>query len=269
MPLAVSRAGCTVVAPNEAAGVAAAQAKSWEIPLVFKAASTLRQTLPQKPLVRVIKELLVGLLAEKEGRERLNLNHWPEYGPRFLEDLAAKWKVQEEKRVQAIPAFLTAKRKEVLRIALAITDNLTDAEIAVAESDFDYLTGAVEEAFYPLAVKRNALDIVRKRQSGQDVFVPIERVFEAGDDCAADPDEHLDAQSRFASEPSATGCDAKDPLQILVDRKDRHLARTRKSKAKKKAATQRKYWWIRQKKWGQKLANGAGIVNETPRPLDY
>jgi hypothetical protein len=245
------------------------KAERWEVRLVSKAASGLRRAFPQKPRFRVINELLDGFLKERQARERLNLNHWPEYGQRFLEGLAERWKVQEGNRLAAIPTFLMAKRKEVLRRALAITDNLPDAEAAVAESDLEYLTGAVEDEFYPLAVSRNAVDIVRQRQNGQDAFVPLERAFEVGDDCAAGEDEDIEGHCRFSSEPSAAGCDAKDPLQILVDRRNRHLARTRKSKAKKRARTRRKYKWIRRKLWGQKLKIGPKNGTEMTRSFDY
>ena len=162
-------------------GTLSATLEPWEFKLVFKAARRLRRAFPQKPYIRVVNELLKGLLTGRRVRERLNLNHWPKHGPRFIESLAQLWKVRESKRIEAIPAFLMMNRKEALKLALAITNNLPDAEIAVAESEFEHLISAVGEEQYPASVQRNALEMVKKRQTGEDFYLPLEQAFEAGD----------------------------------------------------------------------------------------
>ncbi|MBI5631609.1 MAG: hypothetical protein HY921_12090 [Elusimicrobia bacterium] len=240
-------------------------AEAWEIRLVKAAAARLGRSFPQKPRHKVIEELLDGLMEEKQSRQLQNLNHWPEHGPRFLEALAQRWRVQEAARLERIPAVLAAKHEGALKLAFAITDNLPDADEAVAQSDFEFLTDAVKEDFYPLAVKRNSLDIVRDRE-GHGV-VPLEGAFDGSDDGGEETVDIL--LHRLQSEPVAAGSDGKDPLRILLDRKSRHLARTQRSKAKKKAATDGKHRWVKQKLWGQKLGIGAKIGNDSPRSSDY
>lgn len=268
----IGQISSTVVAvPVAQAVVAALQepvqpvAEAWEIRLVKAAAARLGRSFPQKPRHKVIEELLDGLMEEKQARLFLNLNHWPEHGPRFLEALAQRWRVQEAERLGRIPSFLAAKHKDALKLALAVTDNLPDADEAVAQSDFELLTDAVKEAFYPLAVKRNALDIVRAREGRGSA--PLEGAFGGSDDGGEETVDIL--LHRLQSEPVAAGSDGKDPLRVLLERKSRHLARTQRSKAKNKAATDGKHRWVKQKLWGQKLGIGAKIGNDSPRSSDY
>ncbi len=239
--------------------------EKWEVRLASKTATQLRRRFPQKPRLKVINELLDGMLEERKARELLNLNHWPEYGPGFLGSLAEKWKLHEAARLEAMPGFLKANRKGMLNLALSVAGNLPDAELAVAESDFEYLTGAADQAFYPLSVKRNAVDIVRKRERGAEAVLPLDRVFEAGDDCLVELDDDSEGVARFSSQSPASFSDGKDPLQVLLDRRSRHLARTRKSKAKKKLLTRRKYKDSRRKKWAKKLGIHAKSGADLPR----
>ena len=240
--------------------------EKWELSLASKTATKLRRRFPQKPRFKVINELLDGMREERQARERLNLNHWPEYGPRFLETLAENWRVEEAKRLDAIPAFLKATRKQMLGLALAVTDNLPDAEAAIAESELEYLTGAVlNDASYPITVKRNALDEVKRRERGSEVLTPLERVFEAGDDCAGEADADSDGVAKVASQPKVAGSDGRDPLQVLLDRKSRHLRRSNLSRAKKRLASRRKHKDSRRKKWAGKLGIGPESGADSPR----
>ncbi|MFA5140471.1 MAG: hypothetical protein WC728_14675 [Elusimicrobiota bacterium] len=158
-----------------------------EIRLVEQTVSRLSRRFCQKPRAKIVNELLAGLLEEKRARQARNLDHWPEHGPKFLARLAKRWKVDEAKRLNRTAAVLRERRRDAAKLALAITDNRTDAEVAVSDSDLDLLADAVKERFYLLAVKRNALDVVRRRQLEQDKFVPLEEAFETADDRRGEP----------------------------------------------------------------------------------
>ena len=203
-----------------AVAVAAAQAEAWEIGLVQAAAPELSQEFPQKPRDRVIEELLSGLMEERHARQARNLNHWPEYGPRFLGRLAGQWKVDEAKRLKRIVVFLKDRRKSAVSLAFAVADNLADAEAAVSETDLDLLGGAVQEESYLLAVKRNALDLVRRRQFEQGMFVPLADAFQAVHEEREDSMEGMFCAERLDREPSTQCCDETDPLEVLIRRED-------------------------------------------------
>jgi len=120
-----------------------------EIRLVEQTVSRLSRRFCQKPRAKIINELLAGLLEEKRARQARNLDHWPEHGPKFLARLAKRWKVDEAKRLNRIAAVLKERRRDAARLALAITDNRTDAEVAVSDSDLDLLADAVKGTFPP------------------------------------------------------------------------------------------------------------------------
>ena len=209
-----------VPAAQPAKDVPAAKAEAWEIKLVKETTSRLAQKFTQKPQHRIINELLTGLLEEKQARQASNLNHWPEYGPKFLARLAVQWKADEAKRIKRIPVFLKERHKNAVRFALAVTDNLPDAEAAVSETDLDLLSGAVKEESYLVAVKMDALDLVRRRQVEQGKYVPLEEAFDTAGDGGEDSMEGMGGAERLDCEPSGQGCDEMDPLEILVRREE-------------------------------------------------
>jgi hypothetical protein len=232
-----------------AAAVPAVNPEAWEIRLVKETSSRLASEFPQKPKHRIISELLAGLLEEKQSRQARNLNHWPEYGPKFLLRLAAQWQEEETRRLDRVAVFLKARRKDAVRLALAITDNRADAEAAVSDADLDLLSGAVKEKFYLLAAKRNALDLVRRRKFEAEMFVPLEQAFGPGDDQSDDPAEGMGGSDCLGGEPPAADCDSLDPLDILVQREERKEFVS----LVKKAFKDRRWRFCKRKKWARPL----------------
>ncbi len=205
---------------EKAVAAPATKAAASDIRLVKAASSQLSREFPQKSRRKVVKELLDGLLKEKREREARNLNHWPEYGPKYLARLAAQWKVDEAERLDQVGQFIAANHAPAVEFARRITRDRDMAEMAVRQTYLELLKGQTEIATFYHALKMNARNVLEKRATEVSRFGALDGIassvrmsrslspdFSMGDD-EVDidfPSSHLEDQ---------------DPLDILIARQE-------------------------------------------------
>lgn len=227
----------------------AVEATPWEVALAAKAASRLVRTFPHKPAARIKKELIASLLAERTSREGQGLNHWRKYAPAFLKRLVPQWSAEERRRLERVSAKIRASSTDALKLAFAITDNLPDGQRAVSDSNLELLTGACREKYYLLSVKRNSLDIVRRRQLEQGIFVTWEEILGNMSDSGEDAEESVSGPQPEDSEPATQASDELDPLEILLRREEAAAFSSTVASARK----HRRWRFCKRKKWARPL----------------
>lgn len=233
-------------------------AETWEVELAAQAAVEHAADLPGIPAGQVAQELLARLVEKKRHRQAQNLDHWEEYAPEYLRRVLV-WIIHRRRR--AIEAFYKANHSRALAFAEAILKNSSEAQDAVSDTCAELLKGKTTPDHFFRALKANARNRLRRLAFELEKLEPIEKV--------VDP-RHLPGEDRmaggeseeFSLEPASLGLEDRDPLEILIQHEEEDELGKQIVWAKRVAETDRRYWWIRQKKWGQKLGIAASKVRK-------
>lgn len=222
-------------------------AANWEKELVEKAVSARSQELPGLNPSLIVDELLQSLKVKGQQRKARNLNHWPEYALEAIQRLITKL---AKKRRAEIDRFIRRNRKSAFALAHAITDDRVQADEVISDTNFELWTGKLVERYYFLALKRNAYDLIDKRTSARDMFVPLDQAFPESE---VDDDEIPVKGASSDSEPVSTYDEDEDPLEILLKRSEEGERERVIQRAMRLAGNSRKYRWIKRKQWSQPL----------------
>lgn len=182
------------MAPNVA--VSAAVEVNPEV--VHAVAASLR--LPDKKPQQVVEDLLERLSNVKRRRELRGLNHWGEFAPAYLQQLAER---HERLRVCAIEAFFRAQRPKALALAQHWLGDRLEAEDAVADSFLRLLSGKTGPNHFYRILWLVCVDRMRARASAAKVLV---RRF----------DIRMDGETEVLAEPACLDIGGGDPLEILI-----------------------------------------------------
>lgn len=229
---------------------AIAAVPSWEAALADKIARDHAKDIPGRTPREIADALLARLLEKKAFRGARNLNHWPQYAPEYLVRLA-RWMAHERKK--EIELFIQRSSVGAYSLALAVTDDSFRADWIVSDTNLELWDGRLREEFYFLAVKRNALDFMEKLGRELETFEALEGSFVQE---AEDEDEPLSPDEPGPEPGTVLGQEADPPGTLIQAAEDADFEE-QVSQAMKIARSSRKYWWIRQKRWGKALGIGA------------
>jgi hypothetical protein len=234
---------------------------NWEAWLVKKVAKEHAKEIPGRTPEEIADLLFSRMLEKKKFRIRQNLNHWPNYAPEYLTRLV-RWLAH--KRKKEIETFIQKNPIGAYTLALAITENSLRADWVVSETNLEVWDGRLREELYFLGIKRNARNLMQKLAYKEEHFLPLEGGFVQEE---ADENEPLAADESYA-EPGSTMGQESDPLGTLIKAEEKTELEAQIAQAKIIASTDRKYWWIRQKKWAKALGIGVNPARKvsTKRP---
>ena len=224
---------------------------SSDVKLAEKAASLAAPSASQKARAKIVEELLAQLQKEKRRRELRGLNHWDRHAPMYLARIA---KQRESARRAAIVRFIATRHEDALQYAYRITANWDLAEQALSQTYVELLEHRTTRSYFLRALKFNArnlmdsLVIERERCQSLEAKLAVARRGEESGKKDEDPG--------FISPHG----EDQDPLDILIAREDAKMLAEDIRRARAMAETNRKFWWIRQKKWAKELGIGSGLT---------
>jgi len=219
-------------------------------------AAWLAENLPQNSPKSIVDGVLGRLQRKKTQRESKGLNHWEEYGPKYLQRLLRR--SEPIRRAHRLTAFIASNHGEAVEFARRITGNLALAEEAVSRTYLEFLSGRTDEARFYHALKMNARNLLESRDRGHRRSESLEsltasvsaRRFLSGDDTPATVD--------FPS----SRLEDQDPLDILIEREEQR-ERNDELEHALRVVNCRGNRWILRRKWWQESAL-RGLANETP-----
>lgn len=226
--------------------------ESSEHQLARSAVAHLGANLSHEAQEEVAQQVLERLLKDKTRRSIRNLNHWSEYAPGRVSVLAER---VLEARNTRIGAYLKAHRKAARDLAWRITRSWDLAERAIVQTCMELWEGRTHEAVFLRALKMNARDVLVLRNLQRNRVESLDTARSAQSSSRADLLRDLEVEPDQADFVSHRP-DDQDPLEILIQREDDQYRDRLLSEARHLADNSRRYWWIRQKKWGQELGIG-------------
>jgi hypothetical protein len=210
---------------------------AWQVELVDQAAGRLAESLLHRTPKEIADDLLKRLLQEKEARQRLNLNHWSDYAPAYLNKMVRSLSNQEAWRRRAIDAFFRSDYEKACAIAQAGLDTREEAEDAVSEAFVRVQRGRPLKLFY-----RVLKDVVimrrRKKKKESGLFISMEEIPSSARGQHMDPDAELSASSLPIGE-------YPDTLTVLMDRRNTRARPLMVGQAKKRPKMRR----VRRSMW--------------------
>lgn len=162
-------------------------------------------------------------------------------------------------RRESLRDFFNANHSKALVFACAALKDRDAAEDVVSKTYVELLEGRTVPKYFFRALKSNILDCQRRMIREQETFEPTEKTFDPrhapGEDIMAGGES-----DEFSLEPSSPRPEDRDPLDILIGREEAAASERELARAREIAENDRRFWWIRQKKWGKQL--GIGAVQE-------
>lgn len=238
----------------------AVESHLWERKLVKRiAASHAEDFFEQKPEI-VAAKLLHLLMEERSRRWFRRLVEWPDHAERVALDLLewlfndAEWKVRVEK-------FIKKNHGRALAFVEAMLKNQWESEDARAETYVELLERKTTTRFFFRALRANARNRLEGLATFRDRGESLETFLELSGAAETQRMLGLAVESVF-EEPLSHRFEDQDLLDILLQRRERRQNTRLSNRAKKIARSQRKYRWIRNKKWGRKLGIGAKCVTD-------
>jgi DNA-directed RNA polymerase specialized sigma24 family protein len=222
---------------KEATASQAVELYQEESRLVRETALARAKDVPGKTPKEIAEFLLEQLLKKKKLRESQNINHWDHFAPHYLKRLLQR---MSAKRRREIGEFIKANRPRALSMARSIVRNGLAAEEVVSETDFELLTGKFpNEAYYFLALSRNASDLLRRRRNERGKSVPIET-----------------ASDELTLSPIFSLTENHDPLNFLIEREEREEVNRLVQAAKKDP----RWRYIKRRTWAKPLLECAEMT---------
>lgn len=248
------------MAPEIVQKSTAVASEDWEKELAHRAVSRQTEIQPGVPARDIAEALLARLLEEKRARRKHGLDHWHEHASEAAERLLQEVRAEARHKAE-LAVFLDRVRQEALAFARSFLDREEDAEDAVAEAFERLAAGKTKPAHFFRTLKHVAVDKFRRLERERQMFQPHPALLSDGLNLGAAGADGAQMQGGGTNqrEPIASGIDGIDPLDLLCHQEEVEAAM-------KLARTDRRYWWIRQKKWGQDLGLtplSGGAVNDS------
>lgn len=212
------------MAPNTATAVTV------DLDVISSVADALH--LPEKTPQQITEDLLSRLGSVKRRREALGLNHWEEFAPGYLQQLAER---HERLRLRAIEVFFRVHRGKALALARYWLGDPMEAEDAVAEAFLRLLSGKTGPSHFYRILRLICVDLLRAKGSAAKVVSRRLDIPVRGEDEAA-------------FEPVCGEIAGGDPLEVLI----------RQEEIREGIGIVKKDWrrrWITQNDWWQELVS--------------
>ena len=205
--------------------VAAPAAHCAERKLAREAAKSLKQ--PHKTPAQIVDDLLARLLEVKRRRELKGLNHWDQFAPAYLRELAVR---HEYLRRRAVEAFFRSERPRALARAAAKLGERCDAEDAVSDAYLRLLAGKTGPSHFYRILSQICIDRKRARASAAKLF-------------SREHAPQFEGEATAFADPPCAILSQGDPLNILL-RKEAIQDGIQDVKTKRKYRDTRELdWW--------------------------